>query len=241
MIEQASKVSRELGITREDQDAWAFRSHHRAIAATDAGVLREEMIAMDGVEADEAPRRDTTLEKLSRLPPVLDPDGSTTVGNAPSLNDGAAALVVTSEEYATRRGTSSRLRAIVGSAYAADDFPYLARAPALAAQRVLARCGRDIEDVVRIEINEAFCSVALHSTRMLGADPERVNVNGGAVALGHPIGASGARLVTTLCLRAATPRGRHWPSPRSARAAAKATRSCSRSEAMSDQALQESQ
>jgi acetyl-CoA C-acetyltransferase len=198
MIEQASKGSRELGIEREEQDAWALRSHVRAVAATDAGILAEEIVAMDGVEHDEAPRRDTSLEKLSRLPPVMDPDGTTTVGNAPGLNDGAAALVVASEEYARRRRIEP-LAWIVSAGYAANDFPLLARAPALAAEKALARAGRRIEDVTRIEINEAFCSVAIHSTRMLGADPELVNVHGGAVALGHPIGASGARLLTTLC------------------------------------------
>jgi acetyl-CoA C-acetyltransferase len=197
MIEQASRVSRELGIERDDQDAWALRSHERAIAAMDSGRLAEEIVAMDGLDHDEGPRRDTSLEKLSRLPPLMDPDGTTTVGNAPGLNDGAGALVVASEEYAQRRGLEPLAR-IVDSAYAANDFAFLARAPAIAAQQALDRAGKTIGDVKRIEINEAFCSVALHSTRMLGADPETVNVNGGAVALGHPIGASGARLVTTL-------------------------------------------
>jgi acetyl-CoA C-acetyltransferase len=197
MIEQASKVSRELGIARADQDAWALRSHERAIAAMDAGRLAEEIVALDGVSEDEGPRRDTSLEQLSRMPPVMDPDGTTTVGNAPGLNDGAAALVVASEEYARRRGLEPLAR-IVSAAYAANDYAFLARAPALAGQQALARAGKAIGDVARIEINEAFSSVAIHSTRMLDADPDRVNVNGGAVALGHPIGASGARLVTTL-------------------------------------------
>jgi acetyl-CoA C-acetyltransferase len=197
MIQQASKVARELGITREDQDAWALRSHRRAVAAADAGILAEEIVSLDGVERDEAPRRDTSLEKLSRLPPVMDPEGTTTVGNAPGLNDGAAALVVASEEYARRRCLEP-LAWIAGAAYAANDFPYLARAPALAGQKALDKAGMGIDAVKRVEINEAFCSVAIHATRMLGADPEIVNVNGGAVALGHPIGASGARLVTTL-------------------------------------------
>lgn len=197
MIEQASKVSRELGISREDQDAWALRSHQRAVAAQDAGILAEEIVTLDGCEHDEAPRRDTSLEKLSRLPPVMDPAGTTTVGNAPGLNDGAAAVVVASEEYARRRGLEP-LAWIVGAGYAADDFPYLARTPGLAGRDALRRAGERIEDVERVEINEAFCSVTLYSARLLGADPEIVNVNGGAVALGHPIGASGARLVTTL-------------------------------------------
>jgi acetyl-CoA C-acetyltransferase len=197
MIQQASKVSRELGISREDQDEWAFRSHQRAVAAIEGGLLAEEIVPIDGVEHDEAPRPDTSLEKLSRLPPVMDPDGTTTVGNAPGLNDGAAALVVASEAYARRRGLEP-LAWIESTAYTASDFAYLARAPALAGQLALDRAGLAIGDVRRIEINEAFCSVAIHSTRMLGADPELVNRNGGAVALGHPIGASGARLLTTL-------------------------------------------
>ncbi len=197
MIEQASIVSRELGISREDQDAWAYRSHMRAIAAIDGGAFAEEILPLEGCEHDEAPRRDTSLEKLSRLPPVMDPEGSTTVGNAPGLNDGAGALVVASEEYASRRGLEPLAR-IVGAGVAAGDFAYLARAPALAGQEALRRAGRTASELRRIEINEAFCSVAIHSSRMLDADPEIVNVNGGAVALGHPIGASGARLVTTL-------------------------------------------
>lgn len=197
MIEQASLVSRELAIAREEQDAWALRSHERAVAAIDAGRLGEEIVPVDGVEADEGPRRDTSLERLARLPPVFDPEGTTTAGNAPGLNDGAAALVVTSEAYARDHGLEP-LASIVSSATAADDFAYLARTPALAGQRALDKAGVGIDDVARIEINEAFASVAIHSTRMLEADPERVNVNGGAIALGHPIGASGARLVTTL-------------------------------------------
>ena len=197
MIEQASLVARELGISREDQDAWALRSHERAVAATDTGLFAEEIVPVEGVEVDEAPRRDTSLEKLAKLPPVGDPEGTTTVGNAPGLNDGAAALVVASEDYARERRLEPLAR-IIGAAYIADDFAYLARAPGLAGQRALDRLGKRIQEVERVEINEAFSSVALHSTRMLGADPKRVNVNGGAVALGHPIGASGARLVTTL-------------------------------------------
>ena len=197
MIEQASKVARELDISREDQDAWAYRSHVRAVSAMDSGLLAEEIVPVDGVEADEGPRRDTSLEKLARLPPVMDPEGTTTVGNAPGLNDGAAALVVASEDYARARALAPLARIIAGG-YAADDFANLARTPALAGAQALARAGLTIDQVARVEINEAFCSVAINSTRMLGADPERVNVNGGAVALGHPIGASGARLVTTL-------------------------------------------
>ncbi|MFN8188000.1 MAG: acetyl-CoA C-acetyltransferase [Gaiellales bacterium] len=197
MIQQASRVARELGITREEQDEWALRSHKRAIAAMDAGILAEEIEPVEGLDHDEAPRRDTSLEKLSRLPPVMDPEGPTTVGNAPGLNDGAAAVVVASEAYARRRGLEPLAR-ILAAGYAADDFAYLARTPGLAGLDALRRAGRRAEELERVEINEAFCSVVIHSSRMLGVDPERVNVHGGAVALGHPIGASGARLVTTL-------------------------------------------
>lgn len=197
MVEQASFVSRELGITREEQDAWAFRSHQRAVAAGDEGRFAEELVSVDGVRADEAPRRDTTLEKLASLTPVFDPEGTTTAGNAPGVNDGAGALVVTSEEFAEKRGLEV-LATILGSAYIADEYAYLARTPAKAAAKVLEKAGKTIDDVERVEINEAFSSVTVNSVKMLGADPERVNVNGGAVALGHPLGASGARILGTM-------------------------------------------
>ena len=197
MVEQASFVSRELGISREDQDAWALRSHQRAAAAIDEGRFREEIVPVDGFDTDEAPRRDTSLEKLAGLPPVFDSEGTTTAGNAPGVNDGAGALVVTSEEFARERGLEV-LATIVGRAYVADEFAYLARTPAGAGSKVLAEAGKKIGDVSRVEVNEAFSSVALNSLRMLDADPETVNVNGGAVALGHPIGASGARILSTL-------------------------------------------
>jgi acetyl-CoA C-acetyltransferase len=128
---------------------------------------------------------------------VFDPEGTTTAGNAPGVNDGAGALVVTSDEFAKERGLDV-LATIVGQAYVADEFAYLARTPAGAGNRVLERAGKKIGDVKRVEVNEAFSSVALNSMRMLDADPETVNVNGGAVALGHPIGASGARILGTL-------------------------------------------
>ncbi len=197
MVEQASKVSRELEITREDQDAWALRSHKRAIAAQESGALSEEIIQVGDVDHDEAPRADTSLEKLAKLDPVFDPEGTTTAGNAPGLNDGAAALLVASETWAEANGHTPLAR-IVGTGVAADDFAYLARTPALAAQKTLESTGVSIDQVDRIEINEAFASVAVHSHRLLGADSSRVNVNGGAIALGHPIGASGARLLVTL-------------------------------------------
>ena len=197
MVEQASFVSRELGISREEQDAWALRSHERAAAAIDEGRFRKEIVAVGELDTDEAPRRDTSLEKLARLRPVFDAEGTTTAGNAPSVNDGAGALVVTSEEFARSRGLEV-LATIVGQAYVADEFAYLARTPAGAGNRVLEKAGKSIGDVRRVEVNEAFSSVAVSSVRMLAADPDTVNVNGGAVALGHPIGASGARILSTL-------------------------------------------
>jgi acetyl-CoA C-acetyltransferase len=197
MVEQASFVSRELGISREDQDAWALRSHERAVAAADEGRFADEIVPVGELATDESPRRDTTLEKLAALKPLFDPEGTTTAGNAPGVNDGAGALVVTSEELAQSRGLEI-LATIVAQGYVADEFAYLARTPAGAGKVALDKAGKKIGDVKRVEVNEAFCSVAVNSTRMLGADPETVNVNGGAVALGHPIGASGARILSTL-------------------------------------------
>jgi acetyl-CoA C-acetyltransferase len=197
MVEQASFVSRELGISREDQDRWALRSHERAVKAIDDGKFRDEIVPVGWFAADEGPRRDTSYEKLAKLPPVFDPAGTTTAGNAPGVNDGAAALVVTSDEFARKRGLEV-LATIVSQAYVADEFAYLARTPAKAGERALARAGKKIGDVERVELNEAFSSVVLNSARLLGADTERVNVNGGAVALGHPIGASGARILGTM-------------------------------------------
>jgi acetyl-CoA C-acetyltransferase len=197
MVQQASQVARELGIARQDQDAWAARSHQRAAAAQDAGRLADEIVAVGDAAADESIRRDTTLEKLAALRPVFDPEGTTTAGNAPGVNDGASCVVVCSDELAKRRGLEV-LATIVAQGYVADDYAYLARTPARAGERALAKAGKTIGDVARVEINEAFASVAKNSTRMLGADEEIVNVNGGAVALGHPIGASGGRIVGTM-------------------------------------------
>jgi acetyl-CoA C-acetyltransferase len=197
MVQQASFVSRELGISRENQDKWALRSHERAVNAIEKGLFEDEIVPVDEVTTDEGPRRDTSLEKLAALKPVFDPEGTTTAGNAPGVNDGAGAVIVTSEEFARKRGLEV-LATIVSQAYVADDFAYLARTPARAGGRALEKAGKTIDDVERVELNEAFSSVVLNSTKMLGADPEKVNVNGGAVALGHPIGASGARIVATM-------------------------------------------
>jgi len=197
MVEQAAMVCRELGIGRDEQDAWAARSHARAIRAAAAGLFADELVAVGDVVADEGPRSDTTVESLAALKPVIDREGTITAGNAPGVNDGASALVVTSEEFARRNGLTV-LATIVGQAYVAGEFANLPEAPAGAGAKALARAGKSIGDVRRIEINEAFSAVAVHSTRLLGADPEQVNVNGGAVAFGHPIGASGGRIVGTL-------------------------------------------
>jgi acetyl-CoA C-acetyltransferase len=207
MAQEASEVAAELEMTRADMDKWALRSHERTIAATDEGRLPEEIVpvtvkgrkADTTVEVDESPRRDSTLEALSKLPPIFLKDGSHTAGNAPGVNDGAGALVFASDEWADRNGKEI-LGEIVAQAQVADDFPYLARTPANAALKALDRAGLQPGDIDLWEINEAFASVTLNSIRMLGIDDDRVNVNGGAVAIGHPIGASGARILGTLLL-----------------------------------------
>jgi len=197
MVRQNSMVSAELGISREEQDVWAARSHQRAAAAQDAGYFDDEIVPVGELATDESVRPDTSYETLSKLKPVFDRDGTTTAGNAPGVNDGASCVVVCSEEFAKRRGLEP-LATILAQGYVADDFAYLARTPARAGAQALEKAGKRIEDVKRVEINEAFSSVALNSTRMLGTDEEHTNVNGGALALGHPIGASGGRIVGTM-------------------------------------------
>jgi acetyl-CoA C-acetyltransferase len=197
MVQQASLVARELGLGREEQDRWALRSHERALRAIDEGRFEDEIVPVGDVAVDEGPRRDTSLEQLAKLKPVFDPEGTTTAGNAPGVNDGAGSVIVASEEFARRRGLPI-LATILAQGYVADDFAYLARTPAKAGAIALEKAGKTIDDVERVELNEAFSSVVLNSTKLLGADPERVNVNGGAVALGHPIGASGARILGTM-------------------------------------------
>ena len=197
MVQQAARVARELGVSREEQDGWALRSHERAAAAQDAGRFDDEIVPVGGVTADESVRRDTSLEKLASLKPAMDPEGTVTAGNAPGVNDGASCVVICSEEFAQRRGLEP-LATIVSQGYVADEFAYLARTPANAGAQALQKAGKTIGDVKRLEVNEAFSSVALNSVKMLGADPETANVNGGAVALGLPIGASGGRIVGTL-------------------------------------------
>jgi acetyl-CoA C-acetyltransferase len=197
MVVQNSQVARELGISRESQDEWAARSHARAAAAQAAGRFDDEITPVGDLAADEGIRRDTTVEKLASLKPVFDPEGTTTAGNAPGVNDGASCVIVCSDEWATKRGLQP-LATIVAQGYVADDFAYLARTPANAGAMALERAGKTIGDVRRVEINEAFASVASNSTKLLGADESIVNANGGAIALGHPIGASGGRIVSTM-------------------------------------------
>ncbi len=205
MAQEASAVASELELTRPDMDRWALRSHRLAIEATDEGRLPEEIVPVTikgrrgdtTVEIDEAPRRETSLETLAKLPPIFTADGSHTAGNSPGVNDGGGALVVASDEWAARNGRVA-LATILAQAQVAGELGCLARTPAAAASRALAKAGLQASEIDVWEINEAFASVTLHSIRVLGIDEQRVNVNGGAVALGHPIGASGARILGAL-------------------------------------------
>jgi acetyl-CoA C-acetyltransferase len=205
MFVEATEVGDELELTRPDLDRWALRSHERALAATDEGRLAEEIVPVTitgrkgdtVVEVDEAPRRGSSLEALAKLPGLTSKEGSHTAGNSPGVNDGAGALVVASDAWAERSGKEV-LAEVLGQAQTADDFAYLARTPATAAKKLLDGLGMSPDDVDLWEINEAFASVTLNSMRMLGVDEDRVNVNGGAVALGHPVGASGARILGAL-------------------------------------------
>jgi acetyl-CoA C-acetyltransferase len=207
MFDEATEVGDKLELTRPDLDRWALRSHQLAVKATDEGRLPEEIVAVTitgkkgdtVVEIDEAPRRDSTLEALAKLPGLVSKEGSHTAGNSPGVNDGGGALVVASDEWAKRNGKTA-LATIIAQAAVADDFPMLARTPAKAAEKALAKVGLTADQIDLWEINEAFASVALNSIRMLGIDEDKVNVNGGAVALGHPIGASGARILGALVL-----------------------------------------
>jgi acetyl-CoA C-acetyltransferase len=207
MFVEATEVGEELEITRADLDRWALRSHELALKATDEGRLPEEIVSVTVkgkkgdtvVEIDEGPRRDTSLERLAVLPGLVGKEGSHTAGNSPGVNDGGGALVLSSEEWATKNGKEA-LAEIIAHAQSATDFAYLAKTPATAAQKALEKAGLQPGDIDVWEINEAFASVTLNSIRMLGIDEDRVNVNGGAVALGHPIGASGARIIGSLVL-----------------------------------------
>jgi acetyl-CoA C-acetyltransferase len=208
MFVEATEVGDELELTRADLDRWALRSHELALKATDEGRLPEEIVSVTikskrptqpdtTIEVDEAPRRDTSLEKLASLPGLVGKEGTHTAGNSPGVNDAGGALVVASDGWASANGKEV-LAEIVTHAQSADEFAYLARTPASAAKKALEKAGLKAEDIDLWEINEAFASVTLNSIRVLGIDEDRVNVNGGAVALGHPIGASGARIIGTL-------------------------------------------
>jgi len=205
MMHEASEVAEELELTRPDMDRWSARSHQLAAAATDEGRLAEEIVGVPIkvkkeeklVEADEAIRPETTIEALAKLPPMFQDDGTHTAGNAPGVNDGAGAVVLSSDEWAKKLGREP-IAKVLSYGTVADDFAYLARTPAKAAAQALDKIGKSPDDVDLWEINEAFASVAINSVRMLGVDEEKVNVNGGAIALGHPIGASGARIVGAL-------------------------------------------
>ena len=205
MVRFGADGARKFGISREEQDAWALRSHQRAAAATDEGRLAEEIVGIkvagrkgqtSYVEHDEPIRRDTTLERLAVLKPI-DEGGTVTAGNAPGVTDGAGALVLAGESFARRRGLDP-LGTIVAHAKVAEEPPNLLTVPGNAGKKALEKAGWGADDLDLVEINEAFAGVAIHSTRMVGVDPEIVNTSGGALALGHPIGASGARILMTL-------------------------------------------
>ena len=205
MAVEATEVGDELEMTRADLDKFALSSHERATAATDEGRLAEEIVAVtvkskkseDVVEVDEAPRREGSIESLAKLPGIASKEGTHTAGNSPGVNDGAGAIVLSSDEWA-KANDKEVLATIVAQAAVADDFPYLARTPGNATKLALEKAGLSVDDIDLFEINEAFASVALNSMRMLGIDESKVNVNGGAIALGHPIGASGARILGAL-------------------------------------------
>jgi acetyl-CoA C-acetyltransferase len=200
-------VAAEVAVGREEQDAWALRSHERAIAAIDAGRLAEEIVPVEIVEkkgmvivdTDEVPRRDTNAAALAKLKPAFSEGGTVTAGNAPGVNDGAAAVVITSDVWAEANGVTP-LATILAQGEAAWRPAYLAYTPAMAGEIALKKAGITAKDLTLVEINEAFANVALTSMQRLGVCDEIVNVNGGAVALGHPIGASGARIVLSLAL-----------------------------------------
>jgi len=197
MGETGENVAERWSISREDQDAFALESQRRWAAADEAGRFAEELVPVGDVERDEHPRPDTNAEKLAALKPAFREGGSLTAGNSSGINDGAAALVVASEEKAEQLG-SQPLGRFVGSAVAGVDPRVMGIGPVPAVRKLLERVGLDVDDLDLVELNEAFASQSLQVIRELGLDPERVNVNGGAIAIGHPLGMSGARLVVSL-------------------------------------------
>jgi acetyl-CoA C-acetyltransferase len=217
MGEGTDIVSRELGLERTDQDVWSERSHRRAIEAWDDGRLAEEVVPVEVpqrrgdpviFDRDEGIRPDTSLESLAALRPAFTADGTVTAGNASQISDGAAAVVVASEEVAKRLELRP-IASIEAYGMAAGAYSSLQTVPALAIEAALKRAGLDVGDLGLVEINEAFAAVAIHASRMLGIGDDIVNVNGGAIALGHPIGASGARIVATLLHELARREGRY--------------------------------
>ena len=205
MGETGENVAERYGISREDQDAFGLRSHQRAVAAADAGIFAEEIVPVEAprgretvtVEADEGPRADASLEKMAKLRPAFREGGTVTAGNASTLNDGAACTLIASEHGAERLGAEPLAR-VVSFGVAGVDPAYMGIGPALAIPRALEAAGLSLDQIDLIELNEAFASQVLASARELGIDEERLNVNGGAIALGHPLGCTGARLTTTL-------------------------------------------
>jgi 3-oxoadipyl-CoA thiolase len=197
MGETGENVAERYGITRGDQDAFALQSHQRWAAAQEAGRFADELVPVGEVQRDEHPRPDTSLEKLATLKPAFREGGTITAGNASGVNDGAAALVLASEEKARQLGAAP-LGRFVASAVAGVDPRVMGIGPVPAVQKLLARAGIEASDLDLVELNEAFASQSLQVIRELGLDPARVNVNGGAIALGHPLGMSGARLVVSL-------------------------------------------
>jgi 3-oxoadipyl-CoA thiolase len=197
MGETGENVAERWGVSREDQDAFALESQRRWAAADEAGLFGDELVAVGDVTRDEHPRPDTTAEKLAALKPAFREGGTVTAGNASGINDGAAALVIASEEKARELGVEP-LGAFVGSAVAGVDPRVMGVGPIPAVRKVLERRGIEVSDLDLVELNEAFASQSLAVIRELGLDPEKVNVNGGAIALGHPLGMSGARLVVSL-------------------------------------------
>jgi 3-oxoadipyl-CoA thiolase len=197
MPETAERVAQQWGLTREELDAFALRSHQRAVQAQKNGHFADEIVAVGEVVEDEGPRADTSLERLARLRPVNGPDGVVTAGNSSSLNDGAAAMIIASPVAIDEHGLTPRARIVaVASAGVAPDIMGIGPVPAT--QKALAKAGWTIDDLDAVELNEAFASQSLACIRDLGLDPEIVNADGGAIALGHPLGASGARILLTL-------------------------------------------